>query len=94
MVPVALTRLTTRFESDWHTEESVPWWTGAMMAHHKNVPWDGIWLDMNEVSSFCIGSCGTGNLSLNPVHPPFGLPGEEGSRIFTYPVRVLPLLCM
>ena len=40
---------------------------------------------MSEVSSFCIGSCGTGNLSLNPVHPPFGLPGEEGSKIFTYP---------
>ena len=56
-----------------------------MMSHHNNVPWDGIWIDMSEVSSFCIGSCGTGNLSLNPVHPPFGLPGEEGSKIFTYP---------
>ncbi len=40
---------------------------------------------MSEVSSFCVGSCGTGNLSLNPVHPPFGLPGEPGSLIFTYP---------
>ena len=56
-----------------------------MMSHHNNVPWDGIWLDMTEASSFCIGSCGSGNLSLNPVHPPFGLPGEEGSKIFTYP---------
>ena len=56
-----------------------------MMEHHSNIPWDGIWLDMNEVSSFCVGSCGTGNLSLNPVHPPFLLPGEEGAKIFTYP---------
>ena len=40
---------------------------------------------MSEVSSFCVGSCGTGNLSLNPVHPPFGLPGEPGNKIFTYP---------
>ncbi|KAF2170137.1 glycoside hydrolase family 31 protein [Zasmidium cellare ATCC 36951] len=70
---------------DWHAAEAVPWWTDSMEAHHKNVPWDGIWIDMSEVSSFCIGSCGTGNLSLNPVHPPFGLPGEEGNKIFTYP---------
>jgi len=70
---------------DWHASEAVSWWTDSMMEHHSNIPWDGIWLDMNEVSSFCVGSCGTGNLSLNPVHPPFLLPGEEGAKIFTYP---------
>ena len=26
---------------------------------------------MSEASSFCTGSCGSGNLTLNPVHPPF-----------------------
>lgn len=40
---------------------------------------------MSEVSSFCIGSCGSNNISLNPVHPPFKLPGEEGNKIFNYP---------
>ena len=70
---------------DWHAEQSVPWWTDSMLAHHDNVPWDGIWIDMSEVSSFCLGSCGTGNLSLNPVHPPFALPGEPGAVIYTYP---------
>ncbi|CAK1357391.1 Alpha-glucosidase [Cercospora beticola] len=70
---------------DWHANESVAWWTDSMLEHHKNSPWDGIWIDMSEVSSFCIGSCGTGNLSLNPVHPPFGLPGEPGSKIYSYP---------
>lgn len=40
---------------------------------------------MSEVSSFCIGSCGTGNLSLNPVHPPFKLPGEPGNLQLDYP---------
>lgn len=70
---------------DWFQPEAVPWWSDSMAGHHKNVPWDGIWLDMIEVSSFCIGSCGSGNLSLNPVHPPFGLPGEEGAKIFSYP---------
>lgn len=70
---------------DWHTGNAVPWWTESMLSHHKNVPWDGIWIDMSEVSSFCIGSCGTYNLSLNPVHPGFSLPGEPGAVIYDYP---------
>jgi alpha-glucosidase len=40
---------------------------------------------MSEVSSFCVGSCGSGNLTLNPVHPPFSLPGEPGAVIYQYP---------
>ena len=40
---------------------------------------------MSEVSSFCVGSCGTGNVTLNPVHPPFSLPGEVGNVVFDYP---------
>ena len=40
---------------------------------------------MSEVSSFCVGSCGSGNLTLNPVHPPFKLPGEPGAVIYEYP---------
>lgn len=40
---------------------------------------------MTEVSSFCVGSCGTGNVTLNPVHPPFALPGEVGNVIYGYP---------
>ena len=40
---------------------------------------------MNEVSSFCVGSCGTGNLSLNPVHPSFKLNGEPGAIVYDYP---------
>jgi alpha-glucosidase len=52
---------------------------------HKEVPYDGFWIDMSEVSSFCIGSCGTGNVTLNPVHPPFALPGEPGNVIYDYP---------
>ena len=40
---------------------------------------------MSEVSSFCVGSCGTGNLSLNPIHPPFALPGEPGAIVTDYP---------
>jgi alpha-glucosidase len=38
-----------------------------------------------QVASFCVGSCGTGNLTLNPAHPPFSLPGEPGNLILQYP---------
>lgn len=37
------------------------------------------------MSSFCVGSCGSGNVSLNPVHPPFDLPGEPGAVVYNYP---------
>ncbi|KAI6827244.1 Alpha-glucosidase [Hortaea werneckii] len=70
---------------DWHSAGAVPWWTRSMQKHHDKIPWDGIWIDMSEVSSFCVGSCGSGNLSLNPVHPPFALPGEPGAKIYSYP---------
>lgn len=61
------------------------WWTAEMTTWHKNVAFDGIWIDMSEVSSFCVGSCGSKNLSLNPVHPSFSLPGELGNVIYDYP---------
>ena len=61
------------------------WWKGEMEAWHQNISFDGIWIDMSEVSSFCVGSCGSNNLTLNPVHPGFSLPGEPGSIIYGYP---------
>jgi alpha-glucosidase len=70
---------------DWHATQAVPWWANEMSMWHDNIPWDGIWIDMSEVSSFCVGSCGSGLLSENPVHPPFGLPGESGSLVLQYP---------
>ena len=51
----------------------------------EKAPYDGIWLDMNEATSFCVGSCGEYNLSLGPVHPPFPLPGEPDNKDNEYP---------
>ncbi|KAF2661862.1 glycoside hydrolase family 31 protein [Lophiostoma macrostomum CBS 122681] len=70
---------------DWLSTGGQPWWVQEMVAWHKEVPFDGIWIDMSEVSSFCVGSCGSGNVTLNPVHPPFSLPGEIGNVIYDYP---------
>jgi alpha-glucosidase len=61
------------------------WWAGELATYFEKVPFSGIWIDMSEVSSFCVGSCGSGNLTLNPVHPPFKLPGEPGNEELDYP---------
>ncbi|TKA66386.1 hypothetical protein B0A49_05813, partial [Cryomyces minteri] len=70
---------------DWHSGNAVPWWTNEMQTWYQDIAFDGIWIDMSEVSSFCVGSCGTGNVTMNPVHPSFGLPGEPGSIVYDYP---------
>lgn len=70
---------------DWLSSGAGQWWIDEMVTWHKKLDFDGAWIDMSEVSSFCVGSCGTGNITLNPVHPPFGLPGEPGSVVYSYP---------
>ncbi|KAF2091303.1 glycoside hydrolase family 31 protein [Saccharata proteae CBS 121410] len=70
---------------DWQIDTSVPWWSNELVMWHEQIPFDGIWIDMSEVSSFCVGSCGSRNMTLNPVHPPFSLPGEPGDKIYDYP---------
>lgn len=70
---------------DWHNPKSHEFWSNEIATWHQKVAFDGIWIDMSEVSSFCVGSCGTGNLTLNPVHPSFLLPGEPGDVIYDYP---------
>ncbi|KKZ66865.1 alpha-glucosidase [[Emmonsia] crescens] len=70
---------------DFSAAGAQEWWSTELEEFFNKVPYDGIWIDMNEVSSFCVGSCGSGNLTLNPVHPPFQLPGERGNVIYDYP---------
>ncbi|SJL12592.1 uncharacterized protein ARMOST_16020 [Armillaria ostoyae] len=54
----------------------------------EGVQYDGIWLDMNEASSFCDGSYGTGaNLTKTGVS--FILPGEPGNLILDYRVMIV-----
>lgn len=65
---------------DWLNPKSGAFWANELATWHKQIPFDGIWIDMSEVSSFCVGSCGTGNLTMNPAHPPFTLRGEPGCQ--------------
>lgn len=70
---------------DWLSSGAGQWWIDELVTWHKKLAFDGAWIDMSEVSSFCVGSCGSGNITINRVHPPFGLPGEPGSVIYSYP---------
>lgn len=40
---------------------------------------------MSEVSSFCVGSCGSHNLTLNPAQAEGAIPGEPGNLVLDYP---------
>ncbi|KAI2622431.1 glycoside hydrolase family 31 protein [Hypoxylon sp. NC1633] len=61
------------------------WWLSEIAEYHSKIKFDGIWIDMSEVASFCVGSCGSNELYLNPIHPPFILPGEPGNEVLEYP---------
>lgn len=70
---------------DWLSAKARDWWVNEIVEYIKKLAIDGIWIDMSEVSSFCTGSCGSKNITLNPVHPPFQLPGEPGNVDYRYP---------
>lgn len=61
------------------------WWTAELVQFHNRTPFSGIWIDLSEASSFCVGSCGSGKLTSNPQHPPFLLPNDELQTNFNYP---------
>ena len=60
-------------------------WIKEVVTYYSKVDFSGIWIDMSEASSFCVGSSGSKNLSLNPAHTPFSLPGEPGNLVLDYP---------
>ncbi|KAF3049897.1 hypothetical protein E8E11_005491 [Didymella keratinophila] len=71
--------------ADWLLSSSQSWWANEIIQWHKGTPFDGIWIDLSEASSFCAGSCGNGRLTENPVHPPFLLPGDPLTFDYNYP---------
>ena len=63
---------------DFLANNTQEYWNKMFKDWYERIPFDGIWTDMNEVSSFCVGSCGTRRYFDNPVHPPFEV-GYSGS---------------
>jgi alpha-glucosidase (family GH31 glycosyl hydrolase) len=68
----------TTFVDFFHPNAS-QYWQDMLNILYKKVPFDGVWLDMNELSNFCNGPCST------PTTPPTGfdytndLPYHPGS---------------
>ncbi|KAJ7861406.1 glycosyl hydrolases family 31-domain-containing protein [Mycena olivaceomarginata] len=70
---------------DWFAPQTLGWWTEALKNWSASgIEFSGIWLDMNEASSFCDGSCGTG-IDISNTSMPFLLPGDPGNPITDYP---------
>ncbi|KAJ7727590.1 glycosyl hydrolases family 31-domain-containing protein [Mycena metata] len=70
---------------DWFANNTLAWWTeGLKNWSLTGVNFSGIWLDMNEASSFCDGSCGTG-IDISNTSTPFLLPGVPGNLLTNYP---------
>ncbi|KAK4985984.1 hypothetical protein LTR66_008016 [Elasticomyces elasticus] len=71
--------------TDFLVPQGQEFWTYECSDWHSRIPYDGIWIDLSEASSFCVGSCGDGRLDQNPVHPPFKLPGEYLNVDYEFP---------
>ena len=63
-------------------------WTEQIVAFHQILNFDGFWLDVSDAVSYCTGSCGQGQIDMNPIHVPFALPGDPNTSIavdYRYP---------
>ncbi|KAI1790995.1 glycosyl hydrolases family 31-domain-containing protein [Ganoderma leucocontextum] len=70
---------------DWFAKNTEAVWAEALKNwSDSGVAFSGIWLDMNEVSSFCTGSCGSG-ADLSDTSMPFILPGAPGNVVTEFP---------
>ncbi|XP_063789067.1 maltase-glucoamylase-like [Pseudophryne corroboree] len=57
---------------DYTNEACTKWWVDECLEFYKQVKYDGIWIDMNEVSNFVQGSkkgCAANNLNYPPYTP-------------------------
>ncbi|XP_037691918.1 maltase-glucoamylase, intestinal isoform X2 [Choloepus didactylus] len=57
---------------DYTNPQCAVWWTKEFELFHNQVEYDGIWIDMNEVSNFVDGSvsgCSTNNVNYPPFTP-------------------------
>ncbi|KAM6442830.1 sucrase-isomaltase, intestinal [Liasis olivaceus] len=57
---------------DFSNPEAVQWWVNECSNFHKTIHFDGLWIDMNEVSNFLKGSktgCAANSLNYPPFTP-------------------------
>eukprot|EP01137_Pigoraptor_chileana_P037623 Opistho-2@34981 len=68
----------THFPDFLHPNASEYWQTSLAQFHSSLVQFDGVWLDMNEVSNFCDGDCASAEHFTEPMQtdPPY-VPGGD-----------------
>ena len=57
---------------DWFHPNSSKWWSGLISDFLDTVPYSGLWIDMNEVSSFINGGV-TGDPKAPVNNPPYAI---------------------
>jgi alpha-glucosidase len=70
---------------DFLLPSSYSWWENELRIWHNQIPFDGVLSDLSEPASYCVGSCGDGNLHSNPVHVPELMPGDPLNNDYEYP---------
>ena len=70
---------------DWFYPNSTEYWSLMFNEFSKTVPFDGLWVDMNEPSSFCQGKCDDFDISkksfiYEKVELPFHPSNRDPSR--------------
>ncbi|KAK5683676.1 hypothetical protein LTR17_027282 [Elasticomyces elasticus] len=65
----------------WPGFSAQHFWTEQIVAYHPKLAFDGFWLDVNDTTSFCTGSCGQGRIEENPIHYPLALPGDANTSV-------------
>lgn len=68
---------------DWWHPNITDYWGKELIAWMGLLELDGIWIDMNEPSSFCLGSCGSLNDSTKPNMEPWFNTDQEQLRLHT-----------
>ena len=57
---------------DWFHPNATKYWHSEFDYFRQTVEFDGLWIDMNEVTSFCDGECGYGPGQLDLPYVPGG----------------------
>lgn len=52
---------------DFLKKETKTWWSDMLSKMWETIGFDGIWLDMNEVSNFCDGVCYDDQTADSPI---------------------------
>ncbi|KAJ1668223.1 hypothetical protein IW140_000473 [Coemansia sp. RSA 1813] len=61
---------------DWFSKNANSWWGGELTRFLSELPLDGLWIDMNEPSTFCTGSCGSGRPADEVPPYPWEIPSQ------------------